>query len=69
MEGILFQLNFAAVIDTVSHCSLLYNLRSIGVEGLFLSMVSEFLGDKRQRVSLDAKISSSVDVVLGLSQA
>ena len=36
---------------------------SIGVGGQFLSIVSEFLSDKRQRVSLDGKVSESVDAV------
>ena len=39
-------------------------MRSIGVGGQFLSIVSEFLSDTRQRARLDGKVSASVDVVL-----
>ena len=37
-------------------------------QGPFLSIVSEFLSDKRQRVRLDGKVSASVDVVSGVLQ-
>ena len=39
---------------------------SIGVGGRFLSIVSKFLCDKKQRMRLDGKISVSVDVVSGV---
>ena len=50
-----------------SHCCLLCKLRSIGVGGQFLSIVTEFLTYRRQRVRLD-ECSASVDVVLGVPQ-
>ena len=58
MEGWLVQLYFLAVFDTVGHCSLylLYKLRSVGVGGQLLFLVSEFLSDRRQRVRLDGKV-------------
>ena len=34
----------------------------------FLSIVSEFLSDRRQLVHLDGKVSASVDVVSGVPQ-
>ena len=46
-EERLVQLNFSAAFDRVSHCDLLCKLRSIGVEGRFLSIVSEFLTKRR----------------------
>ena len=63
MEGGLVQLDCSAAFDRVSHCGLLYKLRSIGVAGPFLSIVSEFISDRRQCVRLDGKVSVSVDVV------
>ena len=63
MEGSLVQLGLSAAFDKVSHYGLLYNLSSIGVGGLFLSIVSEYLSDGRKCVRLDGKISASVDVV------
>ena len=38
-------------------------LRSLGGEGQFLSLVSKFLGDRRQHVRLDGKVSATVDGV------
>ena len=35
MEGRLVQLDFSAAFDRVSHCGLLYDLRSIGVSSYF----------------------------------
>ena len=66
MEGRLIQLDFSAAFDRVRHCGLLYKLRSIGVGGQFLSVVSEFFSVRRQRVHLDGKISASDVVVLGV---
>ena len=61
MEERLHQLDFSAAFDRVSHCSLLYKLKSISVGKQFLSIVSEFLSDRRQRVSLNGNVSASVD--------
>ena len=68
MKGRLIQLDFSAAFDRVSHCCLLYKLRSRGVGGQFLSLVSDFLRDRRQRVRLDGKVSASIDVVSGFTQ-
>ena len=59
-------MNFSAAFDKASHCGLLYNLRSIGVGGQFLSIVAEFLSGRRQRVRLHGKANASVDVVSGV---
>ena len=53
MEERLVQLDFSAVFDRVSHRGLLDKLRSIGVVEPFLSIVSEFLSDRIQRVHLE----------------
>ena len=50
MEGRLVQLNFSTAFDRGNHRCLLHKLRSIGVGGQFLSILSEFFSDKRQRV-------------------
>ena len=68
MEGRLVQLDFSAAFDRVRHRGLLYKLMSIGVGGQFLSIVSEFLSDRRQRVRLNGKVSASVDEVSGVAQ-
>ena len=68
MEGRLVQLDFSAAFDRVSHRGLLRKLSSIGVGGQFLSIVSEFLSNRRQHVRLDGKVSASVIVVSGVPQ-
>ena len=68
MEGRLVQLNFSATFDRVSRCGQLYQLRSIGAGWQFLSTVTEFLCDRRQRVRLDVKVGASVDVVSRVPQ-
>ena len=65
MEGSLVQLNFLAALHGVSHCGLLHKFRSIGIGGEFLSIVSQFLCVRRQRLRLDGKVSVSEDVILG----
>ena len=68
MEGRFVQVDFSAAFDRVNHCGMLYKLISIGVGGQFLFIVSEFLSDRRQRVSLDGKVSASVNGISGLPQ-
>ena len=51
--GMACQLHLSAAFHRVSLCGLLYRMRSIGVGRQFLSIVSEFLGDRRQGVRLD----------------
>ena len=68
MEGRLVQLVFLVAFYTVSHCGVLYKLRSIGVGGQFLSIVLEFLSDRKQGVRLNGKVSASVDVASGVPQ-
>ena len=69
MVGRSVLLDFSAALGRVSDCGLLYKLRSISVRGLFLSLVSEFLSDRKQRMRLDGKASASVDVASGVEQS
>ena len=50
VEKRLVQLNFAAAFDRFGHRCLLHKLRSVGIGGQFLAIVSESLRDRRQRV-------------------
>ena len=63
MEGRLVQFDFSAAFYMDSHCALLYKLISIDIGEQFLSIVSEFLSDRRQRSPLHGKVSASVDAV------
>ena len=49
---------FSAAFDRVSYRGLLYKLRSIGVGRQFLSIVSEFLSNRNQRVRSDDVVST-----------
>ena len=69
MEEKLVQLNFSVAFGRVSQRGLLYKLRSIGVGGQFLSIVSQFLSDGRTRVGLNSKVNVSVDMILGVPQS
>ena len=68
MEKKLVQLDFSAVMDRVSHSAMLYTLSYVGVGGQFLSIVLEFISDRRQHVRLDGKVSASVDVASEVPQ-
>ena len=63
MEGRLVHLNFSDAFDKISHCGLLYKIRSVGVGGQFQFIVSKFLSVRRQRVRLGGKVSVSVVVI------
>ena len=52
----------------MSHCCLLHKLEPIAVAEQYLSIVSQFLSDMRQRVRLDGKFTVCVDVVSGVPQ-
>ena len=61
-------MDFLATLDRLSHRGMLYKMRSLDVGRKFLSIVSEFLSDRRQRVGLYDKVNASIDVVPRVSQ-
>ena len=61
-------MNFTAALDSVSYRGLFYKLKSIGVGGQFLFVISESLSDRRQHLRLNFKVSVSVNVVSGVPQ-
>ena len=67
-EGRLVQIDFSAAFDRVNHKGLIYKLQLYGVGGSFLSILSEFLSNRTQRVALDGCLSNTVDVVSGVPQ-
>ena len=68
IERRLVQLDFSAAFDKIGHCDSLYKLRSIGIGGQFLSIVSELLSARKQSVRLDCKVNASVDLVSRMAQ-
>ena len=52
----------------MSHSGLLFKLKSIGVGGSVLSICTEFLSDRRQRVVVNGAASEWIQVILGVPQ-
>ena len=52
----------------MSHSGLLFKLKSVGVGGSVLSICTEFLSDRRQRVVVDGAASEWIPIILGVPQ-
>ena len=57
MESYIVQLAFSAAFDSVRHCGVLFKFNSIGVGGSALSICTEFLSYRRQRIVVDGAAS------------
>ena len=68
MKSYIAQLDFSAAFDRVSHSGLLFKLKSIGVGGSVLSICTEFLSDRRQRVVVDGAASEWIPIISGAPQ-
>ena len=68
MESHIVQLDFSAAFDRVSHSGLLFKLKSIGVGGTVLSICTEILSDRRQRVVVDGAASDWIPIISGVPQ-
>ena len=61
-------LDFSAAFDRVNHKALIFKLRQLGVGGPFLSILTEFLSNRLQRVVIDGQFNDYRSVVLGVPQ-
>ena len=68
MESYIIQLDFSAAFDRVSHSGPLFKLKSIGVGDFVLSICTEFLSDRRQRVMVDGTASEWIPIISGEPQ-
>ena len=68
MESNIIQLDFSATFDRVSQSGLLFKLKSIGVGGSVLSICTEFLSDRRQRVVVNDAASEWIPIISGVPQ-
>ena len=68
MESYIVQLDFSSAFDRVSHSGLLFKLKSIGVGGSVLSICTEFLSDRRQRVVVDGAANEWIPIISGMPQ-
>ena len=62
------QINFSAAFDMVSHLGILYKLCSVVFGGSVLSILTQFLSDRSQQVTVVGCLSKLVDVVSGVPQ-
>ncbi|KAI3381869.1 hypothetical protein SNEBB_010891 [Seison nebaliae] len=62
------QIDFSAAFDRVNHIALLHKLKSVGVGGSVLSIATEFLRSRVQRVCVDGCYSNFSNVISGVPQ-
>ena len=61
-------LDILKAFDKVWHNGIIFKLKQNGISGKLLSVSSDFLKDKKQRVTLNGKVSSSTGVNTGVPQ-
>ena len=62
------QIDFSAAFDRVNHLAILYKLCSVGIGGSVLSMLTQFLSNRSQKVVEDGCRSKLANVVSGVPQ-
>ena len=65
-ESSIVHLDFSAAFDRVSHSGLVFELKSIGVGGSALSISTEFLSHRRQRVVDGGAVSEWIPIISGM---
>ena len=68
-EARIVQIDFSAAFDRINHQGILYRLCSVGIGGLVLSILTQFLSNLSQHVKANGCRSKLVDVVSGVPQA
>ena len=58
----------SGVFDRVNHKALVFKLRQLGVGGPFLSILTEFLSNRLQRVVVDGQFNDYRNVISGVPQ-
>ena len=61
-------LDFSTAFDRVNHKALIFRLRQLGVGGLFLSILTEFLSNRLQKVVVDGQFNEYRNVISGVPQ-
>ena len=67
-ESRVVALYFSSAFDSVNHAGLLFKLQSLGVGGLFISILEQFLLNRQQRIVVDGFYSSWTPVCSGVPQ-
>ena len=66
MRGVI--LDISKAFDKVWHKGIIFKLKQNGISGKLLSVLSDFLKDRKQRVILNGQVSSWTDVNAGVPQ-
>ena len=61
-------LDFSAAFDCVNRKALIFKLRQLGVGGPFLSILTEFLSNRVQRVVVDGQFNDYRNIISGVPQ-
>ena len=61
-------LDISKAFDCVWHEGLIFKLKRIGVEGEMIDIITSFLADRQQRVTIDGKVSEWVNIQAGVPQ-
>ena len=61
-------LDFSAALCRVNHKALIFKLKQLGVGGPFLSILTEFLSNRLQRVGVDGQFNDYRNVNSGVPQ-
>ena len=67
-EAKIVQIDFSTAFDRVNHQRIFYKLCSVGIGGSLLSILTQFLSNRTQRVMVDSCRSELVNVVSGVPQ-
>ena len=67
-EARMVGLDFSAAFDRVNHKALIFKLRQLGIGGQFLSILTDFLTNRRQRVVVDGHHGEWRNVISGVPQ-
>ena len=68
MNHVLFPLDLSAAFDIVSHSALIFKLCTAGVTGRFLNILTKFLTNRMQRISVEGNFSDLLMVRSGIPQ-
>ena len=66
MRGVFF--NISKAFDEVWHKGIIFKLKQNGISSKLFSVLSDFLKDRKQRVTLNGQVSSWAGVNTGVSQ-
>ena len=61
-------LEFSAAFNRVNHKALVFRFRQLGVGGPFLSILTEFLSNRLQKVVVDGRFNEYRNVISGIPQ-